>query len=128
MNINDLTIGQAKELLAFFGSTLQSQTVAPLDAHLIGKPVIIRTYSAGVHYGILDARQGAEVRLKDTRRIWCWDKAFTLSKVATDGLDTDSSKLSVTIPEIILTEAIEIIPVSEKAASILSSVKAHSPE
>lgn len=128
MNIDDLTIGQAKELLAFFGSTLKSQTRAPLDAHLIGKPVIIRTYSAGVHYGILDGRQGAEVRLKDTRRIWYWNKAFTLSKIACDGLDTDSSKLSVTIPEIILTEAIEIIPVTEKAANIISNVKSHSPE
>lgn len=128
MNINDLTIGQAKELVALFGNQVSAQPALQLDAHLIGKPVIIRTYSAGVHYGILDGRQGAEVRLKDTRRIWYWNKAFTLSKLATDGLDAKSSKLSVTIPEIVLTEAIEIIPVTEKAAASISSAKAHIPE
>lgn len=127
MNINDLTIGQAKELATMFGATQQA-AVPALDAHMIGKPVIIRTYSAGVHYGILDARQGAEVRLKDTRRIWYWNKAFTLSKLATDGLDAESSKLSVVIPEIVLTEAIEIIPVAKKAAASISKAKAHSPE
>lgn len=129
MNINDLTIGQAKELAAMFGAQQSAvQTIEPIDAHLVGKPVIIRTYSAGVHYGILDARQGAEVRLKDTRRIWYWNKAFTLSKLATDGLDAESSKLSVIIPEIILTETIEVIPVTDKAAKSISSAKAHSPE
>lgn len=127
MNINDLTIGQAKELAAMFGATKQ-EAAASLDAHLIGKPVIIRTYSAGVHYGILDGRQGADVRLKDTRRVWYWDKAFTLSKLATDGLDVNSSKLSVTISEIILTDAIEVIPATDKAADIISKAKAHSPE
>lgn len=126
MDINQLTIGQAKELAAMFGS--QQSVQAALDAHLIGKPVIIRTYSAGVHFGILDARQGAEVRLKDTRRIWYWNKAFTLSKVALDGIDHHSSKLSVTIPEIVLTEAIEIIPVSANAAQNIATAAAHSPE
>ena len=36
----------------------------------IGKYVIIRTYSAGVHVGTLVSQNGKEVMLKDTRRIW----------------------------------------------------------
>jgi hypothetical protein len=126
MDINQLTIGQAKELAAMFGA--QQSIQAALDAHLIGKHVIIRTYSAGVHFGILDARQGAEVRLTDTRRIWYWNKAFTLSKVAADGIDQSTSKLSVTIPEIVLTEAIEIIPVSAPVALNIATAAAHCPE
>jgi len=129
MNINDLTIGQAKELSALFGATQGAQDApVAVDAHLIGTPVIIRTYSAGVHFGTLDARQGPEVRLSDTRRIWYWDKAFTLSKIAADGLSESNSKLSVSLPEIILTECIEVIPCSEKSAKQLAEVKAHTPE
>lgn len=97
-------------------------------SEMIGKKVIVRTYSAGVHYGILGARNGSEVLLNNTRRIWYWDKAFTLSKVAESGIDKKNSKISVTIPEILLTEAIEIIPVSEAAAENLDNLKAHSPE
>jgi hypothetical protein len=99
-----------------------------LGQHLIGKPVIIRTYSEGVHFGTLAARQGAEVVLTNTRRLWYWDKAFTLSKVAQYGIDKKNSKLSVTIPEILLTEAIEVIPVGESAATQLAEIPAHSPE
>ena len=33
-------------------------------------PVIVRTYSAGVHFGYLVAREGKEVRLTRSRRIW----------------------------------------------------------
>lgn len=39
---------------------------------MIGKEVIVRTYSAGVHFGTLESRNGKEVVLKDARRIWDW--------------------------------------------------------
>ena len=122
MNIDDLTIGQAKQLAAMFAAQQSAQP--ELDAHLIGTPVIIRTYSAGVHFGIHDGRKGPEIRLKDARRIWYWNKAFTLSKIAVDGLGEDS-KLSVAVPEIVLTECIEVIPCSKTAANQLSTKPAH---
>jgi hypothetical protein len=124
MNIDDLTIGQAKQLAAMFAAQVASESAPELDAHLIGTPVIIRTYSAGVHFGIHDGRKGPEIRLKDARRIWYWNKAFTLSKIAVDGLGEDS-KLSVAVPEIVLTECIEVIPCSKTAANQLSTKPAH---
>lgn len=39
---------------------------------LIGKKVVVRTYSAGVHVGTLSEREGKEVMLVDARRIWRW--------------------------------------------------------
>jgi hypothetical protein len=75
MNIDDLTIGQAKQLAAMFAAQVASESAPELDAHLIGTPVIIRTYSAGVHFGIHDGRKGPEIRLKDARRRTCSDKA-----------------------------------------------------
>ena len=74
---------------------------------MIGKDVIVRTYSAGVHFGKLASRNGKEVVLKDARRIWYWEGAFTISAVARLGISA-KSKISVEVPEILLTEAIEI--------------------
>lgn len=91
---------------------------------MIGKDVIVRTYSAGVHFGTLAAKDGKEVVLRGARRIWYWEGAFTLSAVAVSGVGK-RSKLSVSVPEILLTEAIEIIPCSEAAADNLQSLKAH---
>lgn len=92
---------------------------------IIGKPVIIRTFSAGVHFGTLKSYDGRRVVvLSDARRIWYWEGAFTLSAVAMTGVNS-SSKLSVVVPEILLTEVIEIIPCSEEATQNLRSIKAH---
>lgn len=75
--------------------------------------VIVRTYSAGVHIGTFKERNGKEVTLANARRLWSWAGAFTLSAVATKGVDRVNSRISVAVPEILLTEAIEIIPVSK---------------
>ena len=47
--------------------------------------VIIRTYSAGVHAGYLKYREGKEVELINTRRIWYWEGAASLSQLSKDG-------------------------------------------
>lgn len=76
-----------------------------------GDFVLIRTYSAGVHFGILIHREGKEVHLKDARRLWSWSGALSLSEVASKGIDIAKSKISVPVDEIILPETIEIISV-----------------
>ena len=75
--------------------------------------VIVRTYSAGVHIGTLQSREGREVTLTNARRLWSWSGAFTLNAVATKGVNRKNSRISVPVPSIVLTEAIEIIPVSD---------------
>lgn len=74
------------------------------------KPVLVRTYSAGVHFGYLVSREGKEVVLEKSRRIWRWFGAWTLSEIATSGLDTRQSKVGAPV-NITLTEVIEIIDV-----------------
>jgi hypothetical protein len=91
---------------------------------MIGKDVIVRTYSAGVHFGTLVSHNGKEVVLSNARRIWYWEGAFTLSAVSQKGI-TEKSKLSMEVPEILLTEAIEIIPCSEAAAAIVRALKVY---
>lgn len=80
--------------------------------------VIVRTLSAGVHAGTLATRDGKEVTLTNTRRLWLWhtaDRGISLSDVAVGGINPEKSKVCAVLPSIILTEAIEIIPASDKA-------------
>lgn len=90
------------------------------------KYCVIRTYSAGVHTGYVKERNGKEVTLINARRLWKWAGAFTLSEIAVNGVSNpDECKFSVEVPEIILTEAIEIIPCTQKAEEIIKEVKAY---
>lgn len=90
---------------------------------MIGKRVIVRTYSAGVHFGELVSRDGKECVLKNARRIWYWAGAASLSQLAVDGTSKPRDcKFPIAVHEITLTEAIEYIPVTEKAAESIDSV------
>lgn len=119
MDIEDLTIKQARELANIFSGT---QTIKPSHPAL-GKYCIIRTYSAGVHCGVVDSVNGKEVTLSKARRLWSWEGAFTLNSVAMEGVK--SAKMSVPVADIFLTEAIEIVPCSAKAAGQLDGMKSH---
>lgn len=78
-----------------------------------GTRVLIRTYSAGVHFGTLIERNGQEVHLSSARRLWSWQGALSLSEIAANGCDIKNSKISVPVEEILLTQAIEVIPISK---------------
>ncbi len=85
--------------------------------------VIVRTYSAGVHCGVLESRKGQEVRLSNTRRIWSWKGAKTLSELSLRGLDISSSRVSEPVKSNELTQAIEIIPCEPAAVASLKAAK-----
>lgn len=80
-----------------------------------GSRVLVRTNSAGVHYGTLESRSGQEIHLSNARRIWSWNGALSLSEIASVGIDIKNSKLSVSVDEIILPTVIEVIHISSKS-------------
>ena len=85
--------------------------------------VCIRTYSAGVHCGYLKSKEGREVVLLDSIRIYYWSGAASLSQLATEGVKNPSScKFAVPVPEITLTEVIEVIPMTEEAVANIRAV------
>lgn len=87
---------------------------------MIDKLVLIRTYSAGVHIGTLASHEGMVVKLLDARRLWSWSGANTLNEAATKGVSTkEGTRISEPVPEIVLTQAIEIIPISVEAQESL---------
>lgn len=85
--------------------------------------VIVRTYSAGVFFGILVSRKGQEVVMKNARRVWYWKGAASLSQLAVEGTKCQSEcKFPVAVPKIELTEAIEILDVTPFARKNLEAV------
>ncbi|MFA5377179.1 MAG: hypothetical protein WC455_15620 [Dehalococcoidia bacterium] len=84
---------------------------------------IVRTMSAGVFAGYVKARSGKEVLVANARRLYYWDGAATLSQLAVDGVAAPQNcKFPTPVDEVILTEAIEIIPVTAKAKKSIDSV------
>lgn len=84
---------------------------------------MVRTYSAGVFAGYVESRKGKEIVLRSARRIWSWAGAATLSQLATDGTSNPKDcKFPTEVDKVILTEVIEIIPITEKAKKSIESV------
>lgn len=90
---------------------------------MLGKICIVRTYSAGVFFGKVVERDGKEVLLKDARRIWYWEGAASLSQLANNGTSKPTKcKFPAPVSEVLLTEAIEIIPATEAAIASIAAV------
>ena len=86
--------------------------------------VIVRTYSAGVFAGFLYSRKGQEVVLKKARRLWQWKGAASLSQLAVDGVaEPQACKFPTAVDEILLLQAIEIIPCTDTARKSIEGVQ-----
>jgi hypothetical protein len=108
--LDELTIGEAKELANMFAS-VQSQKQG--QHSMLGKRCLIRTYSAGVHIGDVVYVDGMEVKLENALRLWKWEGGgLSLSAVANNGIV--KGRLNKT-GEVYLTNAIEFIPTTKKA-------------
>ncbi len=90
------------------------------------KLVMIRTNSAGVHFGYLAKREstlaGIEVTLHQAKRVYSWSGAATLSQLAMEGTSAPQEcRIPCPVGEIELV-AIEVIGMTEAAASSLAEV------
>lgn len=116
MNINDMTIGEAREIAALFGNASASADKPRWTHPLLGRRVLVRTYSAGVHIGTLvsvNPDNAMECHLKDALRLWKWtDGGLSLSAVAHNGIK--GGRVNRT-DEVTLTNAIEYIPTTPEA-------------
>jgi hypothetical protein len=88
-----------------------------------GPFVMVRSARAGVFAGYLKSRKGMEVELTQARRIWYWDGAASLSQLAQVGTSKPQNcQFPVAVDSVTLTEAIEIIPISEIAHKSIDGV------
>lgn len=98
-------------------------TCAEKPVPLYDNYVIVRSKSAGVFAGVCCER-GTEVTVKHARRLWYWSGAASLSELSQKGVkNPDSCKFPCEVPEVYVTEVIEILPVSDSAQHSIHMVK-----
>lgn len=84
---------------------------------------IVRTYSAGVFAGYVKSRNGGEGVVLNARRLHYWDGAASLSQLSQEGVTKPQNcRFPVEMPEVQLTNIIEVIPCSEKARLNIAAV------
>lgn len=123
-NIETLTIAEAREIAALFGSLAKSEP-AKQSARVEGdsRPVIVRAKDAGVHFGYLTAYEGRMVWLTNSRRLWSWtaNSGVALSGVATTGINASKSKVDALVNSIVILDACEIIDATDAAAKTIEA-------
>ena len=112
-----------KEIAELIGMT-NTAAKSGLNSFAIGQEVIIRTYSAGVWFGRLKERSGDEVILTEARRMWRWwaKESISLSGVGLYGINQEKSRIAGAI-DLVWLQAIEIIPISGKAAESIRTAE-----
>ena len=113
------------------GDTMKTKTTKPTNskAPTRRKPtaakhpyVIVRSRDAGVHAGEYLGHRGTEVRLANSRRIWQWDGAASLSELAVYGAGTIAGcKFGVKLPAITIIGACEIIECQPSGEAMIRS-------
>lgn len=84
---------------------------------------IVRCQGAGVFMAQIVERTGTEAKLKDSRRLWYWSGAASLSQLAVEGTKKPNDcKFPVAMPEQEVTGVLEIIPVTDDAKASIDSV------
>ena len=85
---------------------------------------IVRCDRAGVFYGEIEGRDGREFKMRNVRCIWYWDGAATLLQLATEGTtEPDNCKFTMTVDSLVVLDAIEIIPCTDRAIKSIEAVK-----
>lgn len=88
------------------------------------KYYIVRGDHSGVFFGRINYQDGKEVQMNEVRCIWYWDGAASIVELAQNGVKyPEKCKFTVTVEELTITDAIEIISCTEKATAIIKAVK-----
>lgn len=85
---------------------------------------IVRCDRAGVFYGEIEGRDGREIKMRNVRCIWYWDGAATLLQLAAEGTtNPNNCKFTMTVDSLIVLDAIEIIPCTDRAIKSIEAVQ-----
>lgn len=83
---------------------------------------IIRCDRSGVFFGKIGKREGQEAQILDARCVFYWAKAATIMELSQTGDKSSSnSKITVEVPEITVTDVIQIVPCTDEAVSVFKS-------
>ncbi len=116
MNLDDLTIGQLKDLQTLIGG--RSENKSDIFKKMIGEYVVVRSRNEGINAGFLEDADETGCVLKDCRRLW-WHKPAVKSEswyegVCNHGL-SDDSKVSAAVERKVIVEDYSIVQCTDKA-------------
>lgn len=122
MNIDDLTIGQVKQIAAL---NIVAPDKSDMLQEYIGKYVICRTRNEGINAGIVKKIDETGVVLTDARRIWYHKpiKGSWYEAIANNGISSDS-KISEPVEKVII-EDYSLTICTDKAIKSISQLKSH---
>ena len=87
------------------------------------KNVIVRSTHAGVFAGELVSQNRDAVVIKNSRRLWYWAGASSLSELAIKGVSRPAQcKFPVAVPEMQVLGVCEIIPMTDVAVASVAAV------
>lgn len=89
------------------------------------KYVLVRSGDAGVFFGELKERDrfNCLVVLNNCRRVHYWEGAASLNQMSVDGLDTQSSRVSVVTQNHEVCGVCEVLELTDKAKEVLYSAR-----
>ena len=91
---------------------------------LIGKHVIVRSNLAGVFFGVLSAKDGEELTLKNARKFYYFSGANTVEDLAVYGAQNpDDCKLTVPVETIVISKFEQILPCSKQSINQNNSIE-----
>lgn len=119
--LENLIKNAVKEIL-LGDTTLPAREKEEVESLLVGGLVMVRTYSAGVHFGTLVSKNGQNAILENAHRVHYWSSACSLSQLAMEGdKDIKNARISMAVDVIELDQVIEVIPISEQVFNQLTS-------
>ena len=90
---------------------------------LIGKHVIVRSNLAGVFFGVLIAKEGDELTLKDARKFYYFSGANTVEDLAYYGAqNVKECKMTIAVDIIVISKYEQILPCTKKAINQNNSI------
>ena len=89
----------------------------------VGKNVIVRSRDVGVFAGKLIKLEGDTATVQDSRRLWYWSGAASLSELSQKGvIKPTECRFPIPVPEEIIFGVIEILTLTEEAKSSIDNV------
>ena len=126
MNIDELTIGDAKALASMFAG--DTGTSAGVASSMVGQYVIVRSRNEGINAGIVEMADETGVVLAQARRLWhhkpavkteCWYEG-----VANHGLSADS-RISASVSRKVIVEDYSLTECSTVARQSIETAVPH---
>lgn len=111
----EMSMQDLRDLIAPTSSLSATQSSPSIAARFVGQYVIVRSGQAGVFAGVLDAVDGDQVILAESRKLWSWTtaKGIAVQAIAEHGLK--DGRLTELVPVQLVGGVHEIVPASALA-------------